>query len=88
MNLVGYFTVALKPLTIRGEMVSNTTKRKLLRVSELDKKSDTYTMSAFLIAQLGKNYTDGRNREITGKELVELASDTGADVKDSVPNKG
>ncbi|MCM1134086.1 MAG: hypothetical protein NC400_00790 [Clostridium sp.] len=30
-------------------------------------------MSAYLIAQLGKNYTDGRNREITGKELVELA---------------
>ncbi|MCM1569804.1 MAG: GNAT family acetyltransferase, partial [Roseburia sp.] len=30
-------------------------------------------MSAFLIAQLGKNYTDGRNKEITGKELVELA---------------
>lgn len=73
MGLVGYFTIALKPLTVRGEMVSNTAKRKLLRVSELDKKSDTYTMSAYLIAQLGKNYTDGRNREITGKELVELA---------------
>ncbi|MCM1569510.1 MAG: hypothetical protein NC081_08700 [Roseburia sp.] len=50
MNLVGYFIIALKPLTVRGETVSTTTKRKLLRVSELDKKSDTYTMSAFLIA--------------------------------------
>ena len=30
-------------------------------------------MSAYLIAQLGKNYTDGRDKEITGKELVELA---------------
>jgi len=71
--MLGYFTLALKPLTIRGETVSNTTKRKLLRVSELDKKSDTYTMSAFLTAHLGKNYTDGRNRDITGKELLELA---------------
>lgn len=52
--MLGYFTLALKPLTIRGETVSNTTKRKLLRVSELDVKSDTYTMSAYLIAQLGK----------------------------------
>ncbi|MCM1424563.1 MAG: GNAT family acetyltransferase, partial [bacterium] len=26
-----------------------------------------------LIAQLGKNYTDGANTRITGKELVELA---------------
>ncbi len=51
MGLVGYFTFALKPLTVRGETVSNTVKRKLLRVSELDEKSDTYTMSAFLIAR-------------------------------------
>ena len=73
MKLVGYFTIALKPLTIRGETVSNTVKRKLLRISELDEKSDTYTMSAYLIAQLGKNYADGRNEDITGKELIELA---------------
>lgn len=45
----------------------------MLRVSELDEKSDTYTMSAYLIAQLGKNYTDGRNERITGKEIIELA---------------
>lgn len=63
----------MKPLTVRGETVSNTVKRKLLRISELDERSDTYTMSAYLIAQLGKNYTDGRDKEITGKELVELA---------------
>ena len=55
-KLLGYFTLALKPLTIRGETVSNTVKKKLLRISELDKDSDTYTMSAYLIAQLGKNY--------------------------------
>ena len=73
MKLAGYFTIALKPLTVRGETVSNTVKRKLLRISELDERSDTYTMSAYLIAQLGKNYTDGRDKEITGKELVELA---------------
>ncbi len=72
-ELLGYFTIALKPLTVRGQTVSNTAKRKLLRISELDKESDTYTMSAYLIAQLGKNYDDGRNEEITGKELLELA---------------
>ncbi len=72
-ELLGYFTLALKPLTVRGETVSNTTKRKLLRISELDESSDTYNMSAYLIAQLGKNYTNGANMRITGKELVELA---------------
>ncbi len=72
-ELLGYFTLALKPLSVKGETVSKTTKRKLLRISELDEKSDTYTMSAYLIAQLGKNYTNGANNKITGKELVELA---------------
>ncbi|MCM1252732.1 MAG: GNAT family acetyltransferase, partial [Clostridium sp.] len=72
-EMLAYFTLALKPLTIRGETVSNTTKRKLLRVSELDRDSDTYTMSAYLIAQLGKNYTDGRDKEISGNALIELA---------------
>lgn len=72
-GMLGYFTLALKPLTVRGETVSNTTKKKLLRISELDEKSDTYTMAAYLIAQLGKNYTDGKNKEITGEELIELA---------------
>lgn len=74
-RLLGYFTLALKPLTVRGETVSNTVKRKLLRISELDKKSDTYTMSAYLIAQLGKNYSENDGKLITGAELLELAWD-------------
>ena len=73
MALVGYFTIALKPLTVRGERVSNTIKRKIMRVSDFDSRTQTYTMSAYLIAQLGKNYADGRNKEITGAELLELA---------------
>lgn len=37
-ELIGYFSIALKSLTVRGETVSNTVKRKLLRISELDEK--------------------------------------------------
>ena len=73
MELVGYFTIALKPLTVRGETVSNTVKKKLMRVSELDEQSQTYTMSAYLIAQLGKNFKNGAEKKITGEELLELA---------------
>ena len=75
VRLLGYFTLALKPLTVRGETVSNTMKRKLLRISELDEKSDTYTMSAYLIAQLGKNFSESGGPEITGAELLKLAWD-------------
>ena len=72
-ELLGYFTIALKPLTVRGEMVSNTGKRKLLRISELDEETQTYTMSAYLIAQLGKNFANGVDKRITGEELLEAA---------------
>ena len=71
-KLLGYFTLALKPLSVRGQTISNTMKRKLLRISELDESSDTYTMSAYLIAQLGKNYTNGINHKITGKAVIFL----------------
>ena len=75
VRLLGYFTLALKPLTVRGVTVSNTMKRKLLRISELDEKSDTYTMSAYLIAQLGKHFSESGGTEITGAELLKLTWD-------------
>lgn len=74
-ELLGYFSLAIKPLTVRGEAISNTIKKKLLRVSELDEQSDTYTMSAYLIAQLGKNYAINEGKSISGDELLELAWD-------------
>lgn len=72
-ELLGYFTIALKPLTVRGETISNTVKKKLLRISELDEETQTYTMSAYLIAQLGKNFVNGADKRITGEELLEAA---------------
>ena len=50
-------------------------REKLMRVSELDEQSQTYTMSAYLIAQLGKNFKNGAEKKITGEELLELAWD-------------
>ena len=72
-ELVGYFAITIKPITVNAKPFSNTVKRKIKRVSEFDSQTNSYTMSAYLIAQLGKNYTDGRNKEITGAELLELA---------------
>ena len=71
--LAGYFTIALKPLTVRDETVSNTVKRKIKRISEFDELTNAHTMSAYLIAQIGKNHTNDANKRITGSELLELA---------------
>lgn len=75
-SLVGYFTLAIKPITVNGENFSKTIKRKISRVSVQDEETGTYTLSAYLIAQLGKNFKDGINEKITGEQLLQAAVDT------------
>ena len=48
-------------------------KRKLSRASTLNEQDQTYNLAAYLIAQLGKNYNNGANERISGKELLGLA---------------
>ena len=72
-ELVGYFAITIKPITVYAESFSNTKKKKLARVSELNEQNHTYNMAAYLIAQLGKNYNNGANDRITGEELLGLA---------------
>ena len=76
VSLVGYFTITIKAITVNAENFSNTMKRKIARVSELNEDNGTYTLSAYLIAQLGKNYKDGINERITGEQLLQAAVDT------------
>ena len=71
--IVGYFTIALKPITVNANKMSNTVKRKLERISKLDEAAGTYTAAAFLIAQLGKNFTNRLNERISGEELLDVA---------------
>jgi len=74
--LVGYFTLAIKPISVNGAGFSNTVKRKIARVSELDEANGTYTLSAYLIAQLGKNFANNANDKVTGVQLLQAAIDT------------
>ena len=72
-ELLGYFSITIKPLVVRAEPFSNTVRRKLARFSEIDKGEQTYNLAAYLIAQLGKNFNDGARGRITGQELLVAA---------------
>lgn len=50
-------------------------KRKIARVSSQDKDSGNYSLSAYLIAQLGKNFSIQASKRITGEQLLVLAMD-------------
>lgn len=74
-TLVGYFTLTSKPITVKEGVFSKTVQRKISRVSEHSKERQTFHLSAYLIAQLGKNFTQGTNNRITGKQLIKIAID-------------
>lgn len=80
-NVVGYFSLAVKPISVRNDIFSNSVNKKISRVAELDEDGMTYSLSAYLIAQLGKNYTDNADKAITGTELLEIALDTIRDIQ-------
>lgn len=75
-SLVGYFSLALKPISIYTTNISKTMAKKLARVSILDEKAQSYTTAAYLIAQLGKNYSLPKEKQIQGSTLLGFALET------------
>lgn len=61
-NLSAYFTLAIKPISINIESISNNSLNRILRISEIDNVSKTINPAAYLIAQLGK--ADNSNIDI------------------------
>lgn len=82
--LVGYFSLAIKPLSIQAADISKTMAKKLSRVSILDKETQSYTTAAYLIAQLGKNYSLPKEKQITGSVLLGLALETISNLQYSI----
>lgn len=72
-QIIGYFTITIKPITVDGDCFSNTVRKKIARVGEQDEESGNYSLSAYLIAQIGKNFKDSANEKISGEQLLELA---------------
>lgn len=54
-DIVGYFSLSIKPIIIKSENMSNRSLNKILRMSDFDEENRTVNPAAYLIAQLGKN---------------------------------
>lgn len=72
---LGYFTLAHKAFPICANALSKTKIKKIERFAKFDLRLDAYISSAFLIAQLGKNYAIDGGRRISGTALLQLAFD-------------
>ncbi len=73
--LVGYFTLANKYITIAKKKLSSKIRHRIAKFSQLNPEVGNYCLSAPLIAQIGKNYTNEYNKLITGDELLKMACD-------------
>lgn len=71
-KIVAIFTLAHKAVEIGDTRLSNAKRRKICRYAILDREMGCYTVSAFLIAQFGKNYAVENGKAINGSELMDL----------------
>lgn len=72
-DLLGYFTITIKPITVAADKFSNTIKKKLLRVGEYNEEGSAITLSAYLLAQIGKNFDERIETPISGDILLKAA---------------
>lgn len=72
-EFVGYYTITSKVITVDRNVLSNTEAKKLKNQGVYDENKQEYTVSAPLIAQLGKNFSNGNDTLISGADLLQLA---------------
>jgi predicted GNAT family N-acyltransferase len=70
---LGYFTLTHKPFSVRARALSNSQRKRMERFAKYDPELDVYTVSAFLIAQIGRNFS--ASSRIYGSELIFAAFD-------------
>lgn len=82
--LLGYFTLTHKSVDIPADGLNRKIKDKIKRFSALDEENNTYTVSAFLLAQFSKNYAVDGGTRISGSELMQIVWDQLADVQNKI----
>lgn len=80
MVLVGYFSLANKPLTMSKKnynKLSNSQKKRLFKSGAVT-DDGLYQVNSYLLGQLGKNYSEKAlaTKAIDGKQLLTMAYDT------------
>lgn len=82
--LLGYFTLTHKSLDISADGLTRKIKDKVKRFSALDENNNTYTVSAFLLAQFSKNYAVDGGARISGSKLMEIVWDQLSEVQSKI----
>lgn len=83
-QVVALLALTHKAIEIDGSLLSNSLYKKLTRYALPEPDSNTFLVSAFLIAQVGKNYSNEICNEKLGNEIMQAAFDIISDVQSKV----
>lgn len=72
-ELLGYFTLVMKPFTVLDSNLSSKNRRLISRFAEKNARTGDYTAAIYLIAQIGKNFNLPANLRISGSDMLALA---------------
>ncbi len=71
IDLVGYFSLAMKMLTLKKSPLSSSKEKVISRFGYYDEDSDSYKVPAILVAQFGRNFDD-ESASIFGNDLMTI----------------
>lgn len=71
-RIAGIFTLTHKAVQLLDAGLTGTVRKKIQRHARLDEATDSYILSAFLVAQFGKNYQYGESNVLKGNELMDI----------------
>lgn len=78
------FTLTHKAIELTNENLSNTMRKRIQRHSRLDESTDSFNVSAFLIAQFGKSDTYSTEENISGYALMDFTFEVLAAVQHDI----
>lgn len=79
-EIAGYFCLTNKTALLDTSPLSATVRKRVEKFSVYDDRIKEHFLSAPLIAQLGRNYSDSLNTPISGNALLKYACDKIADI--------
>ncbi len=74
-RLAAIFSLTHKAVKIQEAVLSSALKKKIKRYAQLDEEAGSYMVSAFLIAQFGKNYEEDTENLLSGNSLMDNVMD-------------
>lgn len=68
-DCLAYYTLAMKPFAISADRLNNRQKKEMRDVAKVRKDNREFSIAAYLIAQLARNFAAPEEWRVTGRDL-------------------